>query len=49
MLIWGLAAAVPIALGLAAFATPRVVEYLETITINGSVGEVYDAIRFQQR
>jgi hypothetical protein len=49
MLIWGLAAAVPLAAVLGAFVTPRVVEYVETITIKGKPRNVYDAIRFQSR
>lgn len=48
MFLWGLAASVPIGLGLATFATPRVVEYIEMITIKGSIRNVYDAIRFQK-
>lgn len=49
MLFWGLAAALPIGVLLAAFLTPRVIEYVETITIDGKVRDVYDAIRFQER
>lgn len=48
-LVWGLAAALPIGVLLAAFLTPRVVEYVETSTVNGEVRDVYDAIRFQER
>lgn len=49
MFLWGLATAVPFGFGLAAFATPRVVEYVETTSIKGDLRDVYDAIRFQER
>jgi hypothetical protein len=49
VLVWGLTAALPIGFLLAAFLTSRVVEYVETITINGKIRDVYDAIRFQER
>jgi len=49
MVAWGLVAAVPLAGVLAAFVTPRVVEYIETIEIKGTASDVYDAIRFQAR
>jgi len=49
MVVWGLVAAVPLAGVLAAFVTPRVVEYVETIEIKGKARHIYDAIRFQAR
>lgn len=49
MLVWGLIAAVPLTGVLAAFVTPRVVEYVETIEIKGKARDIFDAIRFQAR
>jgi hypothetical protein len=42
-------AAVPIGAVLAVFATPRLVEYVETIEIKGTKKQIFDAIRFQEK
>lgn len=47
MLLWGLLAAIPIGAILASFVAPRVVEYIETIDVEGSTKQVFDAIRYQ--
>lgn len=49
MFVWVLLAALPIAVVLAAVLTPREVEYIEIISINGKIRDVYDAIRLQER
>lgn len=49
MVAWGVAVAVPLAGVVAAFLTPRLVEYIETIEIKGKARDVYDAIRYQAR
>jgi hypothetical protein len=49
MLILGLVAGVVIGGAIAVFATPRAVEYVETIVIKGNTTDVFDAIRFQGR
>jgi hypothetical protein len=49
MLILSLVAGIVVGGAIAAFATPRTVEYVETIVIKGNITEVFDAIRFQGR
>ncbi|MEM6612754.1 MAG: hypothetical protein AAF652_10975 [Cyanobacteria bacterium P01_C01_bin.72] len=48
MLITGLGIGIFVGLILLIIMTPRVVEYVETITIKGSDAEIYDAIRYQE-
>ncbi|WP_157973105.1 SRPBCC family protein [Blastomonas sp. UPD001] len=49
MLVWSLVAAATAGIGIATFATPHVVEYVETVVIKGRPKDIYDAIRYQRR